>query len=148
MEKKLYQKWWFWVIVAVLIVFGIIGIIMENSEKVSTEMKTDYISKYEWKLKDTKTEDLNKYVVLEVENKNGDLESGDYIIKTNDNPKASFTIIVTDQYYEKIADIPGTYDGMVQGFDESEYEVNLSKGQYLYLIQGTNGQGKVIVTKK
>lgn len=153
--KKYYQKWWFWLIAALLIL-GIIGGAMEKTEETNVEVEK-YISKYEWNLKDTKigeakyddgTSEDYKYVVLGVENKDGDLEAGEYIIKTNDNSKASFMIYITDQYYEKDSDIPNTYDGMVQGFDKSEYSAKLTKGQYLYLVQNSNGQGKVIVTKK
>lgn len=138
--KQIYKKWWFWLII--ILILGGIGSTMK------VEPETKYISKYEWNLNDTKTEEDSKYVVLSVENEDGDLESGEYTIKTNDNNKASFVIIITDKYYESIKEIPGTYDGMVQGFDNSEYTATLNKGNYLYLIQGTNGQGKVIVTKK
>lgn len=145
--KKFYQKWWFWTIIVVLLVAGIIGGTMEETEKTNSN-QTHYKTKYEWDLKDAKTNNDYKYVVLGIENKDGDLESGEYLIKTNDNSKASFVIYITDQYYESDLEIPNTYDGMVQGFDKSEYTATLEKGQYLYLVQHSNGQGKVIVTKK
>lgn len=148
--SKFYEKWWFWIIIVVILVAILGGGSMET-KNVSTNTETSqtqYKNNYEWNLKDTKTNNDYKYVVLGVENENGDLESGEYLIKTNNNSKASFVIYVTDQYYEKDTDIPDDYDGMVQGFDKSECSVNLIKGQYLYLIQNSNGQGKVIVTKK
>ena len=118
-KKSVYTKWWFWVII--ILILGGIGSTM------NVEPKIQYISKYEWNLKDTKTEADNKYVVLGVENSNGDLEAGEYLIKTNDNSKASFVIIIADKYYETLEEIPGTYDGMVQGFDKSEYIATLNK---------------------
>ena len=143
--KNIIKKWWFWLII-ILILGSIIGGI--NKDNINVKESNIYNSKYEWNYKDAKTEELNKFVVLGIENQNGDLEAGEYTIKTNNNKEASFTIIITNQYYEKISEIPGTYDGIVQGFDNSEYSTKLIKGQYLYLIQASNGQGKAIVTKK
>lgn len=143
--KNIIKKWWFWLII-ILILGSIIGGI--NKDNINVKESNIYNSKYEWNYKDAKTEELNKFVVLGIENQNGDLEAGEYTIKTNNNKEASFTIIITNQYYEKISEIPGTYDGIVQGFDNSEYSTKLIKGQYMYLIQASNGQGKAIVTKK
>ena len=126
--------------------------------KENTEPTTKYIKKYEWNIKDAKINNdhiLNdkdyKYVILGVENQNGDLESGEYIIKTNGNKKASFMIYITNEYYESDSDIPETYGAftaMVQGINNSDYTATLNKGQYLYLVQNANEEGKVIVTKK
>ena len=145
--KEIYKKWWFWVIV-VLIVGAMIG---------GTHNKVIYRTKYEWNLKDTKISEIKfdnadiekfKYVVLGVENKESDLESGEYIVKTNDNSQASFIIYVTNKFYEDTSTLPEPYLGIVQGFDNSELTVELEKGQYLYLLQNPNGQGKVYVNKK
>lgn len=151
MEKKpIYKKWWFWLII-ILVIGSIIG---GGTSKNSTM----YITKYEWNLKDTKkdkivfddgTEKEYKYVVLGVENKNNDLKSGEYILKTNDNSKASFMIFITNEYYETVSEIPDEYGfDMVQGFNNLEAEINVKSGQYLYLCQNYNGQGKIYVNAK
>lgn len=164
-KKETYKKYWFWIIIGILFILGIIGVTMEKTEQIETnQVKTNevksqsYITGYEWKLKDTKIGQATfnngstknyKYIVLGVENQDNDLESGEYIIKTNDNSKASFMIYITNNYYENIEDISENYyEGMVQGFDKSEISVKLKKGQYLYLCQNYNGQGKVFVNKK
>ena len=77
-----------------------------------------------------------------------DLETGEYIIKTNDNSQASFIVYVTDEFYEDVSNLPEPYFGIIQGFDNSELTVKLEKGQYLYLLQNSNGQGKALIEKK
>lgn len=145
--KKITKKWWFWALVILLVMgFG------------ASLKKDKYITKYEWKDKDTKTDTVEfddgskeeyKYIVLGVENKDKDLESGEYIIKTKDSKKASFMIYVTNEYYENAEDIPDTYTfDMVQGYGVEETTVKLEKGQYLFLLQNYNGEGKVTVNKK
>lgn len=145
--KKTYKKWWFWIIV-VLILGSIAGGKYNNSK---------YKTKYEWNLKDTRTSEIEfdngdietfKYVVLGVENQETDLETGEYIVKTNDNSQASFMIYVTNEFYEDVSGLPEPYLGIVQGFDNSELTVKLEKGQYMYLLQNSNGQGKVYINKK
>ena len=145
--KEIYKKWWFWIIM-VLIVGSIAG---------GKYNKSIYKTKYEWNLKDTKTSETKydngdietfKYVVLGVENQVNDLESGEYIIKTNDNSQASFIVYITNEFYKDISNLPEPYLGMVQGFDKSSLEIKLEKGQYIYLLQNSNGQGKALVEKK
>ena len=145
--KEIYKKWWFWAIV-VLIVGSIAG---------GKYNKSIYKTKYEWNLKDTKTSEIKydngttetfKYIVLGVENQEADLETGEYIIKTNDNSQASFIVYVTDEFYEDVSNLPEPYFGIIQGFDNSELTVKLEKGQYLYLLQNSNGQGKALIEKK
>lgn len=147
--KMILDKPWVWIILVIFII--IIGVNMNRTKT------NKYITKYEWNLKDCKNSEMKfdnedikefKFVVLGVENKDKDLESGEYIIKTNDNSKASFVIYITNEYYEKISDLPEPYYGMVQGFDKSEFNIKLEKGQYLYLLQNPNGQGKLYVNKK
>lgn len=155
MDKKIYQKKWFIPIVVILFILGIIGIITEQKES-TMDSSVHYINSYEWKLKDTKEtkikfnngdEEMCKYVVIGVENKSNDLESGKYVIQTNDNKEASFMIYVSSTIEENI--IPeDDYVGMVQGFDHSKVDVELKKGQYLYIVQNYNKQGKVLITKK
>ena len=151
MEKKaIYKKWWFWLIIIILII-GILGGGKKQEEKM-------YITNYEWNLKDTKKdiavfddglEKEYKYIVLGVENQKNDLEAGTYILKTNNNSQASFMIFITNEFYENASKIPDTYNfDMVQGLDNSEIEISLNKGQFLYLCQNYNGQGKIYVDKK
>lgn len=135
---KIYKKWWFWVII-VLVVVAILG---------GNKTETKYKTSYQWDYKTAIVEEDYKYIILGVENQDNDLEAGEYNIKTNDNSQASFMIYITDKVYEKTTDIPEPYFGMVQGFDKSELNVKLEKGQYLYIIQNPNGQGKVYVEKK
>lgn len=150
-NKEVYKKWWFWVIILLigLTTFFCQGQVQEDNKK---EIK--YITHYEWNLTDSKIDsiipgDEYKYVVLGVENESKDLKSGEYILKTNDNKYASFVIYVTDEYYEKPSEIPDKYTfNMVQGYDNSEVILNLKIGQYLYLCQGYNGQGKIYVNSK
>lgn len=148
---KIYKKWWFWV--GIILIIALIAPTTETKK----EETMNYLTKYTWDLKDTKTdkvvfyngEEEYKYVVLGIENNNKDLKSGEYIFKTNDNSKASFMIYVTDEYYEKPSEIPEKYMyEMVQGFDNSEVTLNLKSGQYLYLCQNYNGQGKIYVNAK
>lgn len=151
MEKKtIYKKWWVWLII-IIVVGSIAGGRMKKAD-------ITHITKYEWNLKDTKkdkivfddgTEKEYRYVVLGVENKNNDLKAGEYEISTNENPKTTFMIYITNEYYEKPSEIPDTYEfDMVQGFDSSKITVQLEKGQYLYLCQNYNGQGKIYVNAK
>lgn len=150
MEKKtIYKKWWVWLII-IIVVGSIAGGRMKKAD-------ITHITKYEWNLKDTKkdkivfddgTEKEYRYVVLGVENKNNDLKAGEYEISTNENPKATFMIYITNEYYEKPSEIPDTYEfDMVQGFDSSKITVQLEKGQFLYLCQNYNGQGNISVKK-
>lgn len=167
---KFLKKWWFWVII--IIIIALVSpegqkneeTINKNS-KVETskaeEQKTEEISyetSFDWNSKNTKvtTMEFNNgdidnytYAVLGIENKKGDLKAGEYTIKTNDNQKSSFLIYVTDKYYENPNDIEETYYyDMIQGLSNSETTVNVTKGQYLYICQSCNGEGKVYVNLK
>lgn len=150
MNKKIFKKWWFGVIIVL-----VIGFIFGPKENIKGE---NYILSYTWNLKDTKidttipfddgTVEEYKYVVLGIENNQKDLKSGKYEISTNENPKATFMIYITNEYYEKPSEIPDTYEfDMVQGFDSSKITVQLEKGQFLYLCQNYNGQGNISVKK-
>lgn len=153
--KDIYKKWWFWVIV-IIILGAIIG---GQNKKTETkeENNSPYITKYEWNISDTKTFDFTysngdteqmRYVVLGVENKDKDLQVGEYNIKTDGVDKSSFIIYVTDKYYENANDLPEPYTDMVQ--DTNSSVVKLEKGQYLYLVKASTGSdnGKVFVEKK
>lgn len=150
--SKIYKRWWFWLIIVLVIAF--IGSRQGMKQK---ESSSPYISSYEWNLEDAKTSYLEsdlggsdpyKYVVLGVENKDKDLQAGEYTIKTNSNTKATFMIYIVDTYYKDAKDLPEPYADMVQGWDSSTATIKLNKGQYLYLVQSTNGEGKVFVEKK
>lgn len=163
MKNEFYRKKWFWILMSFILILACIGGIQEKTKETNKQEDTQfidnfkYIMKYQWNIKDAKdgimvfddgTKEEYKYVILGVENVEGDLQSGEYVIKTNDNPKASFVVYVVDKYYDSDLDIPNAYEGIVQGFNHSEITVKLNKGQYLYLVQHYNGQGLVYVNKK
>ena len=151
--KDIYKKWWFWVIVVVLL-----GLIIGGQNKRNSQ-NSPYINKYEWSLNDVKTTEMVydngdienvSYVVLGVENKDKDLQAGEYTIKTAGDSNATFIIYVTDTYYEDAKDLPEPYTDMVQGYNNSTAEIKANKGQYIYLVKGSTGSdnGKVILEKK
>lgn len=151
--KDIYKKWWFWVIVVVLL-----GLIIGGQNKRNSQ-NSPYINKYEWSLNDVKTTEIVydngdienvSYVVLGVENKDKDLQAGEYTVKTAGDNNATFIIYVADRYYEDAKDLPEPYTDMVQGYNNSTAEIKANKGQYIYLVKGSAGSdnGKVILEKK
>ena len=145
--NKIYKKWWFWVIVIL-----VIGVIAGGQAKKNNN-SSPYITKYEWNLADTKTFEMDfdgetvttPYVLLEVENKDGDLQAGEYNVKSNDS-KSTFLLNITDKTFADLNNLPYP-DEMIQG---SEKTIKLEKGQYLYIVKGTTGSesGKIILEKK
>ena len=150
--KNIIKKWWFWIIVIL-----IIGAIAGGQNK-KTETKKDnspYITKFEWNIDNASTFDLKYnngdiektyYYLLEVENKEGDLQAGEYIVKPVNNDKSTFLLNITDKTYEDLNDLP-IEDVMVQ---ENEETIKLEKGQYLYIVKGSTGTnaGKITLEKK
>lgn len=151
--KDIYKKWWFWVIVVVLL-----GLIIGGQNKRNSQ-NSPYINKYEWSLNDVKTTEIVydngdienvSYVVLGVENKDKDLQAGEYTVKTAGDNNSTFIIYVTDKFYEDAKDLPEPYTDMIQGYNNSTVDIKLNKGQYIYLVKSSTGSenGKVILEKK
>lgn len=153
--KDIYKKWWFWVII-----LAIIGLIAGGQQKRNQETNNSpYISKYEWTQTDAKYSEIMydtgeiesmPYVVLGCENKDKDLQAGEYEVRTSGDNAATFIIYVTDKYYDDAKDLPEPYTDMVQGFNNSTADIKLNKGQYIYFVKGSTGSddAKVIIEKK
>lgn len=154
--KDIYKKWWFWLIILV-----IIGLIAGGQQKRQEKEANNspYITKYEWTQNDVKYSEIMydngeteypAYVVLGCENKDKDLQAGEYTIRTSGDDKATFIIYITDEFYEDAKDLPEPYTDMVQGFNNSTADVKLNKGQYIYLVKGSTGSdnGKVVIERK
>lgn len=151
--KDIYKKWWFWVIILV-----IIGLIAGGQQKKQAN-NSPYITNYEWTQTDAKYSEMMydtgeiesmPYVVLGCENKDKDLQAGEYTVRTSGDDKATFVIYVTDKYYEDAKDLPEPYTDMVQGFNNNTVDIKLNKGQYIYFVKGSTGSNaaKVIIEKK
>lgn len=154
--KEIYKKWYFWLIIIVII------IVIANNQTKKNETKEDsnsspYSTKYEWKNEDVKSSEIIydngdietvSYIVLPIESKEKDLQSGTYEFKTSEDDKATFIIYITDKLYEDAADLPEPYTAMIQGSKSTE--LKLEKGQYLYIVKGSTGtgNGKIIIEKK
>lgn len=151
--KKLVKKWWFWVIV-ILLIGGIAG----SQSKKQEVNNSPYISKYEWNINETKTYDMKygtgdveqvHYVLFGVENKDGDLQAGEYKVWTNNVDKSVFLLTVVDKEYNDLMELP-VQDLMIPEFEKTEDTIKLEKGQYLYIEKGSTGSdaGKVYLEKK
>lgn len=148
--SKLVKKWWFWVIVIIVLAL-IIG-----SQKEKDKATSPYISKYEWSISDTQTFNTSydngdnetlEYVMLEVENKDKDLQAGEYNVKITGDNSSTFLLNVTDKTYTDLNNLP-VPDVIVNGSENKS--IKLEKGNYLYIVKGStgNGSGKVILEKK
>lgn len=147
--SNLIKKWWFWLIVVL-----IAAILFCSLRPKEESNNSPYISKYEWNMSNTQTYeadfDLDKetlhYVLLEVETKEGDLQAGEYKVRTDGSDKSTFLINVTDKKYDDLNELP--LDIMVQ--DNSPETIKVEKGQYVYIVKGTTGtdNGKVFLEKQ
>ena len=147
--SKLVKKWWFWLIVVL-----VAAILFCSPRPKEESNNSPYISKYEWNMNNTQTYeadfDLDKetlhYVLLEIENKEGDLQAGEYKVRTDGSNNSTFLINVTDKKYDDLNELP--LDIMVQ--DNSPETIKVDKGQYVYIVKGTTGtdNGKVFLEKQ
>ena len=147
--KDIIKKWWFWLIVIV-----VIGIIVGSQNK---KADSPYIDKYEWNNDNTYIHYAEyengssmpiHYVILEVENKEGDLQAGTYKVIAP-KEESVFLLTKTDKKFENIEELPA-YDLMLPNLDKTEETITLEKGQYLYIEKSSTGNntGTITLEKK
>lgn len=149
--KNVIKKWWFW-----LIVILVIGVIV-GSQGRKAENKSPYVTKYEWNNENSYVHYAEfdngstipvHYVILEVENKEGDLQAGEYKVKAP-KEESIFLLTKTDKKYENFEELPA-YDIMLPNLDKTEDTITLEKGQYLYIEKNSTGNntGTITLEKK
>ena len=149
--KNLIKKWWFWLIVVIVLV------IIVGGQNKKTESNSPYINKYEWNNENSSIHYVEyengttmpvHYVVLGVENKDGDLQAGEYKVRV---PKEESIFLLTkaDKEYKNIEELPA-YDIMLPDLDKTEETITLEKGQYLYIEKSSTGNntGTLTLEKK
>ena len=84
------------------------------------------------------------YIAKRVETEKGDLEAGKYKVTANRTEKVSYFIYVTDEPIEDL----NTYDGKWESMMGEPIEIELKKGQYVYLVAGYNNFSLLTLEKE
>ena len=154
MDKPFYKKWWFWLIVFIVMVC--IGNIQKNSKPAETYPTEPSISEELTELATEPTEELNEYMIeitwaldshymcaVEIDDYDGDiLEAGTYrfyptaVVSGTGKIPTVWDIYVSDKIYDDVSQLHDDnpdFVGCVGGLTKEEITVNLEKGQYIYV---------------